>query len=165
MKGMKPSERKLFGVFVRDALSRPDEDSIDTSKRNPKTVHALRFLGLIHPIDDNLTIEGFRIYFEQSDEIVCPQEVQRLVDRFGIQDIHWRRPSGVISTQMLQERGKAFVLQATMFIGPKADLGTWAHELAHLLFPRIDKADIASLTQTAKKFYSVEVDGGYTGGV
>src|SRR5207245_2776497 len=93
---MEPAERKLLGVFVREALSRPGEDTIITTNRNPKTVKTLRSLGYVHPTDDSLTREGFLAYFETLEEFDCPHEVQQWVDRFGIVDIHWRKPSGVI---------------------------------------------------------------------
>ena len=36
--GMEPSERKLLFVFVRDALSRAGEDSIDTRRRSVQAI-------------------------------------------------------------------------------------------------------------------------------
>ncbi len=155
MKRLEPSERKLLGVFVREALSRPGEDTIDTGKRNPKTVQALRSLGFILQDEDRLTKEAFLTYFEAFDEIDCPHEVQRWIDRFTISEIHWRRPSGVLETQIPQERGKAYPLLSTVFIGKKAGPATWFHELGHLLYQRIDKDITTALAQIARATYPV----------
>jgi len=155
VKRLEPSERKLLGVFVREALSRPGEDTIDTSKRNPKTVQALRSSGFILQDEDSLTKEAFLTYFEAFDEIECPHEVQRWIDRFAISEIHWRRPSGILETQIPQERGKAYPLLSTVFIGKKAGLATWFHELGHLLHQRIDKDRTAALAQIARTTYPV----------
>ena len=51
---LEPSERKLLFVLVRDALLRPGDDKVDTTKRNPKTVQALRSFGLLQPDEDSL---------------------------------------------------------------------------------------------------------------
>ena len=152
---MEPSERKLLFVLVREALARPGEDRIETAKRNPKTVQALRSLGYIAADSDSLTREAFLTYFETFEELQCPRVVQQWVDRFGITDLHWRRPTGAIKDQLPQERGKAYALLSTIFIGEKAATATWLHELGHVVYPRIDKERISRLAAAVKERYPV----------
>ncbi|HXS95940.1 MAG TPA: hypothetical protein VN736_15145 [Candidatus Limnocylindrales bacterium] len=152
---MDPSERKLLFVFVREALAHPGEDHVQTGKRNPTTVRALRSQGYILADEDSLTAEAFLAYFETFEELQCPPAVQKWVDRFGISNLHWRRPTGTIKDQLPQERGKAYALLSTAFIGGKAAIPTWFHELGHLVFPRIDKEKVSRLSAAAKQRYPV----------
>lgn len=152
---LEPSERKLLGVFVREVLAHPGEDSINTGRRNSKIVQALRSMGYIMQHEDSLTKEAFLAYFEEFPELHCPPEVQELADRFAIPTIHWRRPSGAILSQMPQERGKAYPLLATVFIGSKAGSATWFHELGHMVFSRLDREDVTSLAEATRSFYPV----------
>lgn len=152
---MEPSERKLLFVFVREALAHPGEDHVQTAKRNPKIVQALRSQGYIAADEDSLTAEAFLAYFESFEELQCPRAVQDWVDRFGIPDLHWRRPTGTIRDQLPQERGKAYALLSTVFIGEKAAMPTWFHELGHVVFPRIDKEKVSLLAAAAKARYPV----------
>lgn len=117
---MEPSERKLLFVFVREALARLGEDHVETAKRNPRTVQALRSLGYITANEDSLTLEAFLAYFETFEELQCPPAVQAWVDGFGITDLHWRRATGTIKGLLPQQRGKAYPPLSTVFIGEKA---------------------------------------------
>ena len=75
MAEMQPSERKLLFVLVREALAHPGADTIDTAKRNPKTVQTLRSLGFIATNEDSLIREAFLAYFETFEELECPRAV------------------------------------------------------------------------------------------
>lgn len=114
---LEASERKLLFVFVREVLAHPGDDRIAIAGRNPKTVQALRALGFIATNEDSLTRESYLAYFKTFEELECPPEVQQWVDRFGITDLHWRKPAGIIKDRMPQELGKAYPPLATVFIG------------------------------------------------
>jgi hypothetical protein len=162
---MEPSERKLLFAFVRDALSRAGEDTIDTTRRNPRTVQSLRSLGFIDPNENSLTREAFLAYFDTFEEISCPRKVQDWVDRFHISDLHWRRPSTFMTSLMGQGRGKTYPLLATVFIGAKAQDLTWFHELGHVVYARIDKDQVAKLATAAKEKFPVVSGGDAQGAV
>ena len=151
---MSPTERKLLFVFVREALASGD-DSVETSRRNPAIVQALRSRGYLQPDEDCLTKEAFLAFFDTFSELTCPHEVQPWLVRLHATDVRWRKPAGLILTQMPQERGKAYPMLATVFIGRNAGLGTWLHELGHLLFSRLVKDEVSSLAATAKDLYPV----------
>lgn len=155
MKRLQPSERKLLFVFVREALAHLGDDRIAIVRRNPKTVQALRSLGFIGTEQDNLTTQAFLAYFETFEELECPQAVQLWVDRFGITDLHWRKPSGIIKDRMPQELGKAYPPLATVFIGRCAGASTWFHELGHIVYSRIDRGQMAKLVAAATAHFPV----------
>jgi hypothetical protein len=152
---MEPSERKLLFVFVREVLVHPGDDGIDITRRNQKTVQALRSLGFIAANEDSLTTQAYLAYFGTFEEIECPPEVQQWVDRFGIPDLHWRKPSGIIKDRMPQELGKAYPPLATVFIGRLAGSSTWFHELGHVIYARIDADLKAKLVAAAKANFPV----------
>lgn len=152
---LEPSERKLLFVFVREALARPGEDSIDTAKRNTKIVEKLRALGFIAPSDDSLTKEAFLAYFETFEEMQCPKPVEDWVHRLNVSDLRWRRPSGFMLSQMAQGFGKTYPPLATIFIGENAFLRTWFHELGHVVYPRIDKERVSRLVTATKLYFPV----------
>lgn len=136
---MQPSQEKLLFVLVREALSRPGDDRFDTKRRKPNVVLTLRSLGFIEPNEDSLTKQALLTYFETFETLDAPHAVKEWVDRFAIPELRRRRPS-----QLLHQRGQTYPLFATVFIGEKAGLRTWFHELGHVLCTRIDKERIAS---------------------
>jgi hypothetical protein len=152
---MEPSERKLLFAFVRQALIHPGDDTFDARGRNQSTVASLRSQGLLQPNEDRLPKQAFLAYFETLQEIQCPPTVQQLLERFGITDFHWRRPSDVIRRRMGQERGISYPLLNTVFIGDRGDQSTWFHELGHLLYPKIESDQARRLAEAARTEFPV----------
>ena len=151
---MSPAERKLLFVFVREALASGD-DAVQTSRRNPTIVQALRSMDYLGSDEDCLTKAAFHAFFDTFTGLICPHEVQPWLVRLHATDIRWRKPAGLILAQMPQERGKAYPQLATVFIGRHAGLGTWFHELGHVVFSRLAKDDVSSLATAAKQLYPV----------
>jgi hypothetical protein len=151
---MSPAERKLLFVFVREALTAGD-DAVDTTRQNPAIVQALRAAGHFQGDSNCLGNDAFLEYFSTFPELACPSEVQPWVVSLHATHVRWRAPAGMVVKLMPQERGKAYPALATVFIGRNADLGTWFHELGHLLFPRLMKDEVSSLAAAAKELYPV----------
>lgn len=151
---MQPSEEKLLFVLVRKAL-RTGEDHFDTKRRKPNVVLALRSVGFIESNEDSRTKQALLTYFETFETLNAPHEVQEWVDRFTIPELRRRRHSGLMKSQLLQERGQTYPLFATVFIGEKAGLRKWFHELGHVVYRRIDKERMATLAVAAKKYFLV----------
>lgn len=112
-------------------------------------------MGFILPNENSLTKEAFLAYFETFDEVRCPSDVQKWVDRFHVSDLRWRRPSKFMMTQMEQGRGKAYPLLTTVFIGETAMSRTWFHELGHLVYSRLEKELVSRLVLAAREHFPV----------
>lgn len=154
---LSPQEQKLLNVFVREALSKPGSDSITTAKKNVKTVQRLRELGFLDQNEDSVTKEAFLQYVETFEKVTPPPEVLMWVERFGISDLRWLRFDGRI-TRIGQGIGKAYPLLSTIFIGEPPLLETWFHELAHVVFPRLDKQLVKRLDDAMRERYPVVTD-------
>ena len=147
---MQPSEEKLRFVIVGEVLSRSGDDSLDTKRRKPNVVLPLNSTGFIEPNGDGLTKQALLTYFETFGTLDAPHDVKEWADRFAIPELRRRRPN-----QLLRQRGQIYQLFATMFIGEKAGLRTWFHELGRVVCTRIDKERIARLAVAAKKYFLV----------
>jgi hypothetical protein len=92
---MTPSERKFLFVLVREVLRRADgSDEIEPKRHGDRRIAMFQSRGYLR--GRVLTRTAFLEFLDTFERAPCPAHIQDVVDSFGLDGLHWRRPKGVI---------------------------------------------------------------------
>jgi hypothetical protein len=122
----------------------------------------LRDLGLVEDAGGCLSKAAFSEYFRSFELLSPPLQVEDWARALYKDRIYWRKPIGKMKKLMApQHRGKSYPLFGTVFIGRHADIGTWFHELGHLVYTRLTPDERTSFARCVHEHGSIlESDGG-----
>lgn len=143
---MRSYERKLAFQLVEAALGAGD-DSVHC-QLSMENVKGLEDLGILEEGGKRLSKMAFSEYLTSFELLSPPRDVEDHATALFGEKIYWRKPIGKIKESMApQHRGKSFPLFETAFIGKNADIGTWFHELGHLVYARLTREERVSFSQ------------------
>lgn len=151
---MDPADQKLIFAIVEAAL---EADEHDFDPRLPsEDLRRFRDLGLIEDAGSGLSNAAFSEYFRSFELLSPPLQVEDWARALYKDRIYWRKAIGKMKKLMApQHRGKSYPLFATAFIGRHADIGTWFHELGHLVYTRLTPDERASFAQCVHEHGSI----------
>jgi hypothetical protein len=130
------TDQKLLFEIVEAVLEAGGKD-VDP-QLSSDDLQRLRNLGLLEEAGSYPSKKAFLEYFSSFELLSPPPEVENWARALAKGRIYWRRPIGRMKKLMApQHRGRSFPLLATVFIGRHADMGTWFHELGHIVYTRL----------------------------